>query len=159
MSVIDNLKARGLPVERSLEAFALARSAVFQTESFMGPAIDLLLHRKRPKLIFDDPEMFKAARGAMIELLKQDVANITTGVYPLSVLMPGNPLKHLARLPTMFKEGIEIALRRRDKKAHPVFRRREGIARGLARVLPAQLPFSRRWLSLGEVGRSLRASG
>lgn len=129
-SLKDGFKA-GLPVERSLEAYALARSALFQTESFIGPAIELLVHRKRPRLIFDDPELFKAARQSMTALLKQDVGNIASGLYPIEVLKPGNPFKHLLRLPAMFREVVEISLRRRDQKAHQFSQEARTLLEGL----------------------------
>ena len=121
MGLNETLKlwqSKGLPVEKSLEAFAFARSAVYQSESFIGPAVELLLHRRRPKLVTDDPEMFRAAREAMSSLMKEDIANITAGVYPIEVLKPGNPIKHLMRMPSMLKEAVDIYRRREAKTAH-----------------------------------------
>lgn len=121
-SAVKNLKSSskklGFPFERSLEAYAFARSAVFQTESFLGPAIEFVLHRRRPQLPTDDPQMFKAARAAMVSLIKNDVANITSGLYPIDVLKPENPLKHFGRLPSMFREVIALSKRRENKTAH-----------------------------------------
>ena len=131
MGLLQNLKAKGLPVERSLQAFALARSALFQTESFMAPAIEFLIKRKRPQTIFDDPELFKSARLSMATLLMEDVAHITSGLYPLEVLKPGNPLKHLLRMPTMLKEGYAIARRRQNKKAHQFSKSAQELLEGL----------------------------
>ena len=83
----------------------------------MGPAIELALTRKRPRLLTDDPELFRAASRSLEELLRRDVANILSGIYPVEVLLPENPLKHLLRLPEMFREGVQISLRRQNKKA------------------------------------------
>ncbi|MES2963841.1 MAG: methyltransferase domain-containing protein [Bdellovibrionota bacterium] len=106
------------PVRKSLLTYAFARSALYQAEGLMAPAIEAIVTRKRPRLLFDDKELFKAARGAMEELLKNDVERIVAGVYPVEVLRPGSPIRHLLRIPAMFREGLAIARRRRSKKAH-----------------------------------------
>lgn len=131
MNLIDQLKSRGLPVERSLHAFVFARSALFQSEGFFGPAIEFLVNRKRPPLIFEDRELFKTARQSMSDLLKQDVANITAGIYPLEVLKPGSPLKHLFRMPTMLREIFDISRRRQAKKAHHFSKEARELLEGL----------------------------
>ena len=118
METLKRLQTKGLPVEKSLEAFAFARSALFQTESFIGPAVELLIHHRRPRLVTDDPELFRAAREAIGSLLKEDIANITSGLYPVEVLKPGNPIKHLMRMPSMFNDAVDIYRRREAKTAH-----------------------------------------
>jgi ubiquinone/menaquinone biosynthesis C-methylase UbiE len=104
--------------EKSLEAYSLARSALFKTESFIGPAVELLVNRRLPKTILTDPELFRTARASMMSLMKQDVANISAGIYPPDVLKPGNPVKHLLRIPALFKEVFELSKRRHSKTAH-----------------------------------------
>ncbi len=106
------------PVRKSLLAYAIARSAVFQTEGLLGPAIEAIVTRKRPRLLFDDKELFKAARRSMEALLKDDVARIVAGVYPIEVLRPENPIKHVLRIPRMFREGLAIARRRKAHASH-----------------------------------------
>lgn len=111
-----------LPIDKiqtqSLEAFAFARSALFRAEAMVGPAVEFLVTRKRPRFSLDDRELFKAAGASLVELLRRDVANISQGLYPAEVLMPENPIKHLRRLPSMLFEIANFSKRRREKKAH-----------------------------------------
>jgi ubiquinone/menaquinone biosynthesis C-methylase UbiE len=100
-----------------IEAFALARSAVFQVEGLMGPLIEFLSTRARPALPSDNPEMFTYAQSALKELLKQDSQRIADGVYPLEVLMPENPLRHLQRFPKIFFDAVAISRRRKSHSA------------------------------------------
>ena len=112
MSLAANLKANA-----PLYPYVTARSFLFTAESFLGPLIELTVHRKRPRTLFDDPEMFAAARRALDQLLKKDVENIRSGLYPIDVLRPENPIKHLLRIPRMFREGLAIAKRRKSHSA------------------------------------------
>ena len=100
-----------------LYPFVAARSVMFTAESLLGPLIDVAISRKRPRLPTDDPELFQAARASLEEILRRDVENIQNGVYPVDVLMPESPLKHILRIPKMFLEGWEIARRRREHKS------------------------------------------
>ena len=104
--------------EAALTAYALARSALFKAEGLIGPAVDFIVNRRIPKTIFSDRELFKAASASMMALMNQDIANITSGVYPIEVLKPGHPLKHLARMPLLARDIVELTKRRRAKKAH-----------------------------------------
>ena len=104
-------------VRKSLEAYAIATSTLYQAESFIGPAIDLIVNRRRPRLPFDDEALFKAAHRETIQLLKKDVARITSGVYPIDVLKPENPIRHLLRMPKMFAEGVAIVKRRNKQES------------------------------------------
>ena len=103
---------------KSLEAYSLARSAIFKTESFIGPMVDMLVTRRLPKMAMSDRELFREAQASMFALLKQDVANITNGIYPVEVLKPGSALKHIKRLPTLAFDIYEISKRRLAKRAH-----------------------------------------
>lgn len=106
------------PLRKPLLTYAFARSAVFQVESLIGPAIEALVTRKRPRLLTDDMKLFKAARRSIETLLKKDVENIVNGLYPLEVLRPENPIRHVLRIPAMFREGVAIARRRKKHLAH-----------------------------------------
>jgi ubiquinone/menaquinone biosynthesis C-methylase UbiE len=131
MNFISTLKSKGLPVEQSLEAYALARSLLFKTESFIGPAVEIIVNRRLPKTIMTDPGLFKAARESMMALMKQDVANIAEGLYPIDVLKPGNPIKHLMRIPSLFREVFAISRRRGTKSAHRFSKQAQELLAGL----------------------------
>jgi ubiquinone/menaquinone biosynthesis C-methylase UbiE len=105
------------PPSQYLFAYAFARSAVFSLEGLIGQAIELVLNRKKPRLPTDDRELFREARASLEKVLRQDIENIRSGLYPLEVLRPESPIRHLARFPRMFREGLEIAKRRREKNA------------------------------------------
>ena len=100
-----------LPLESLAMPYSTARSLLFTAESLLGPLIDMTLNLRRPALPTDHPEVFQASRAALEDILKQDVANIRAGLYPVDVL---NPVKHLLRFPKLLREGVEIARRRRD---------------------------------------------
>ncbi len=131
MSLISALKSKGLPVEQSLAAYSLARSALFQTESFIGPAVELIVNGRLSKTAVTDRVLFRAARDSMMALMKQDIANITEGLYPVEVLKPGNPLKHLMRIPTLFREVFAISRRRGTKSAHRFSKKAQELLKGL----------------------------
>lgn len=94
------------------------RSALFATQGLMGPLIDVALSGRRPRLPTDDKQMFNASMKSLDELLRRDTENILAGIYPVSVLKPEAPLKHMLRIPKMFREGLQIAKRRKEKRSH-----------------------------------------
>jgi ubiquinone/menaquinone biosynthesis C-methylase UbiE len=54
--------------------------------------------------------------GDLTDLLLSDAKNIADGVYPLSVLIPEMPGRHLFRIPKLFIDGLRIYKRRKSKK-------------------------------------------
>lgn len=82
------------------------------------PAIDLIVNRRRPKLLTDDPELLKTSRVELLKLLRSDAENIAAGIYPASVLKPESALKHLTRIPKLFIDGVRAAQRKSSKQAH-----------------------------------------
>ncbi len=116
---------------QSLEAFAFARSALYRTEAMVGPAVEFLMTGKRPRFAIDDPKLFRAAGASLVELLRRDVANISNGLYPIEVLRPESPLKHLRRLPMMLFEIAGFAKRRGQKKAHQFSKEARELLEGL----------------------------
>ena len=117
--------------DKSLEAYVLARSVLFRAEGLLGPAVEFLINRRLPDTILLNPELLKTVHTAMMALLKEDLANIRAGVYPVEVLKPGNPLKHIARLPTLLKEIFEITKRREKKTAHKFSTKAQELLNGL----------------------------
>lgn len=116
---------------KPLLTYAFARSAVYQAESLLGPAIEALVTRKRPRLLTDDMELFKAARRSMEALLKDDVERIVRGIYPIEVLRPENPIRHVLRIPAMFREGLAIARRRKSHASHEFSEQARDLLSGL----------------------------
>lgn len=104
-------------VNMFLRTLVRSRSLIYTGESLFLPLIDLLVHQRRPRLPIDDPELFRAARRALDELLLADIERIQSGVYPLDVLTPESPVRHLRRMPILFREGLRAALRKRDKRS------------------------------------------
>lgn len=131
MSLISTLKSKGLPVGQSLEVYGLARSALFKAESFIGPAVEMLVNGRVPDGMKIDPMLFKSARESMASLMKQDATHITQGLYPIDVLKPENPLKHLMRIPTLFREVFAISRRRGTKSAHNFSKEAQDLLTGL----------------------------
>jgi ubiquinone/menaquinone biosynthesis C-methylase UbiE len=112
-------------------AYSRARSAVYQAEGLLGPLIDLIVHRRRPRLPTDNPDLFQAAQAALLQLLIDDAERIAQGVYPIEVLLPENPIRHLFRIPNMFREGLAIARRRDHRDAHHFSNEAQELLRGL----------------------------
>lgn len=102
---------------QALVSYSLLRSAFYTAEGFLLPAIDLLVNRRRPKLLTDDLELLKNSRVEILNLFQQDAENIAAGIYPMSVLKPEPVLKHLKRIPKLFIDGVRAAHRKSKKQA------------------------------------------
>jgi ubiquinone/menaquinone biosynthesis C-methylase UbiE len=100
------------PMRRALRTYVFVRSGIFALESWMAPLIEVALHRTRPRLPTDDKFQFQVIRKSLEDLLNRDVDNIIEGQYPVEVLIPENPIKHLLRMPELLSEGIKISRRR-----------------------------------------------
>lgn len=103
---------------QALLSYSLLRSAFFTAEGLLLPAIDLLVNRRRPKLLTDDIELLKTSRAELLNLLRKDAQNIAAGIYPAAVLKPESALKHLTRIPKLFFDGVRSAQRKSSKQAH-----------------------------------------
>jgi ubiquinone/menaquinone biosynthesis C-methylase UbiE len=101
----------------ALQAYSFARSAVFQTESLMRPALEFAITRKRPRLPFDDKELFRSIQSSMRRLADDDIEAIVRGDYPAEVLKPESPLAHLRRMPKLLRDGIELTKRKNRHEA------------------------------------------
>ena len=105
-------------LRKPLLTYMHLRSAMYAFEGLLSPLIDVIVNKRRPRLLTDNLELFKASRKELDKLLEQDAKNILEGIYPITVLKPEAPIRHIKRLPKMFHEGIAIAKRRRAKNAH-----------------------------------------
>lgn len=100
-------------VDDALFKFSAARSAIFGAEF---TALRLMAERipgtsKLPKPEFTSKQV-KALTVHAEELLKRDARNIRRGLYPLAVLKPELPIRHLLRLPRLAWDGASMQLRR-----------------------------------------------
>lgn len=111
MSIQTNLRHAGL------RAFVHSRSAVFSGEGLALPLIEWAVTRRRPRLPIDDPPLARAIRLSLRQHLEADIARIERGVYPLEVLRPESPVRHLRRLPRLVREGIKASLRRQSHQS------------------------------------------
>lgn len=100
-----------------LKTLVRSRSLMFSGESLFLPLIDFLVHQRRPRLPTDDPQLFRFARESIDHLLLEDVERIRAGFYPPEVLMPESPVRHLRRMPLLFREGLKAALRKKGKRS------------------------------------------
>ncbi|MFP5520642.1 MAG: class I SAM-dependent methyltransferase, partial [Bdellovibrionia bacterium] len=104
--------------DKLIYGYALARTTHFTVQQMTLPVFEFLLTGKtkaRPK---NYTENLKAIFPDLLKLLKEDAANIQAGLYPIEVLKPENPVKHFTRYPQIIFDGVSIAKRRNNKKAH-----------------------------------------
>lgn len=60
-----------------------------------------------------DPELVNHLRNEVIKIHQQEARNIEEGYYPLTVLKPKDPLKHLKLLPSILLDSLKISRRRK----------------------------------------------
>lgn len=77
-----------------------------------------------------DPEKIMAEA---FKLLEEDAANITQGIYPVSVLWPESPAKHLLRFPRVLWDGVKLQSRRMRGKTTQFTREAEDYLNELPR--------------------------
>lgn len=124
--------ARGALIKKAIETYGQARSLLFTMESLLVPASVYWATKKRPRLPWDNPELFVTARAELRKLLEIDADNIARGVYPIEVLKPENLFEHLKRLPKIVEDSVSAA-KRRDKKVTKAF---SESAKALTKDLP-----------------------
>jgi len=102
---------------QALRAWAHGRSLVFTLEGGFLPIVEFLASGQRPPLPTDRPELFRAARRALVELLEKDLQNIREQVYPWQVLLPESPRSHLARMPKLFWTGFKSRRQKHQRES------------------------------------------
>lgn len=96
-----------------LYGYSRMRNAFYSLQGFIAEPIS-----SQKRLLKNiDPATLEAARESARALLREDAANIRKGIYPLSVLLPEPPLRHLKRLPALLLDGIRLSLRRASGKS------------------------------------------
>jgi ubiquinone/menaquinone biosynthesis C-methylase UbiE len=97
--------------------FSLMRTLNFNLQGRALPVIANLFSDSKKKKKADLSEHFKIARPKIEKLLREDAENIARGHYPISVLKPENLIYHAARLPFVYMDAIQSALRRRKNES------------------------------------------
>lgn len=97
--------------------FSLIRTLNFNLQGRALPLIATLFSDKSKHSPPDLAEHLKIARPKIEKLLKQDAAHIARGDYPISVLKPENLVAHAARIPLVYIDAIQSALRRKNNQS------------------------------------------
>jgi ubiquinone/menaquinone biosynthesis C-methylase UbiE len=110
--MLQTALAKLLPIEH----YARLRTLAFTAERLTLPIIQTVLEQRAPRFLrTENPELFRAERESILRLLTEDVENIRKGIYPLSVLTPESPRRHLLRIPRLFLDGLFSAYRRQKR--------------------------------------------
>ena len=102
------------PLDKILKTYQQLRSGVYFLESLPLLGLNKLLPREGRYKITDKD--FEYLQKRVDELFKEDVQNIEDKVYPLSVLVPQNPVEHLTTLRKVYLDGLSIIYRRLNRK-------------------------------------------
>lgn len=97
--------------------FSLIRTLNFNLQGRALPVIANLFSDPKKNKKADLSEHLKVARPKIENLLKQDAANIARGDYPITVLKPENLISHAARIPFVYIDAVQSALRRRKNQS------------------------------------------
>ena len=97
--------------------FSLIRTLNFNLQGRALPLIANLFSDPKKNKKVDFAENFKIARPKIEKLLREDAENIARGYYPITVLKPENLISHAARLPFVYIDAIQSALRRRKNES------------------------------------------
>src|SRR5690348_12398007 len=95
MSAAEDLSVLEIPIY----LYSRARVAHFFLQYFIMNSLASKLPGLASPQIDLDPKTLGYIDHALLEALKEDARNIQQGIYPLSVLAPESPLKHLLRIP------------------------------------------------------------
>jgi ubiquinone/menaquinone biosynthesis C-methylase UbiE len=60
-----------------------------------------------------DKELLNHLKNEVIAIHRKDAEYISSGVYPLNVIVPKSPLEHLINLPYLFYDSLRISRRRK----------------------------------------------
>lgn len=97
--------------------YSRARSLFFLTQFSLLNAVSHLVPFTRAPLADLTPDLLKALEKDLLDLLKRDAAHIAEGTYPMTVLRPESPLRHLRRVPSLVWDGISVYRRRASGRA------------------------------------------
>lgn len=98
-------------IRNSAFAYSLARSLSYSAEFGLLNSVGRILFSDKGPARHDRVTERAIFREAW-SLLRQDSANIASGIYPLAVLAPESPLSHATRWPRILLDGVSMSQRR-----------------------------------------------
>ena len=104
-------------IKNAALGFSLIRTLNFNFQGRALPIIANLFSRNKKHNKTDLSEHLKIARPKTENLLKIDAENIARGHYPISVLKPENIFSHALRIPLVYIDAVQSALRRKNKQS------------------------------------------
>ncbi|MFZ3231622.1 MAG: class I SAM-dependent methyltransferase [Pseudobdellovibrio sp.] len=110
---VNKLKAELL--KKISLGYMLLRTGHFSAQGRLLPWIDFVAIGKKREIPNGLATHLKEALPKIIELHKKDSQNIADGFYPIEVLTPENPLKHMLRYPKLLIDAF-YSSKRRDQK-------------------------------------------
>lgn len=99
-------------------SYELARTATFLGQNLSLPIFEYFVTGQSKALRKEFPENLQHILRDLYGLLETDSKNIAEGFYPIEVLKPESLRRSLLRYPKIIFDGISIAQRRKQKKAH-----------------------------------------
>ncbi len=94
--------------------FNLSKTLLYSTEYrllySLSKSVSFLV---KPPQRETDPALVKHLRQEVLKIHQQEAKNIEVGYYPLAVLKPKDPVKHLKLLPQILLDSLKISRRRK----------------------------------------------
>ena len=97
--------------------YSIARSGHFALQGFLLPWMNYLATGEKKEAPEEFKTHLKEALLKIKELHEKDLDNIKNEIYPIEVLYPENPLKHVLRYPQVLFDAFQASKRRKDKNA------------------------------------------
>src|SRR5688572_29234569 len=95
-------------LEIPLLSYATARSLHYTFQYSLLNHVSRRIPGLKPPRFIDDLVANEKIREGVTGVLREDVQNILSGLYPITVLQPESPLAHAKRLTWIFWDGVKI---------------------------------------------------
>jgi ubiquinone/menaquinone biosynthesis C-methylase UbiE len=102
-------------MEKLIKAYQHLRSGVYFVEALPLVGVNVLLKNKKNRHKVG-PQDIESLRKHVDGLFRYDTQCIEEGIYPVSVLKPGNPVAHFKNLQKVYIDVLKVAYRRLNKK-------------------------------------------
>lgn len=102
-------------MEKLLKAYQHIRSGIYFVESLPLIGANHFLKNKKGRYQVS-PSDLDYLRRSVDKLFKYDTQCIAEGIYPASVLTPGNPVTHFKNLRKVYLDMLKVAYRKLNKK-------------------------------------------
>lgn len=103
-------------MEKLLKAYQHLRSGVYFVEALPLVGVNALLKKNKKNRHKVTQEDVVHLREAVDALFRYDTQCIEEGIYPASVLKPGNPISHIKSLQKIYFDILKVTYRRLNKK-------------------------------------------